>query len=82
MNRCSKPLTAESEIRAEEARQAGTLSMLDGELFCECGERVGAVSRPWMEGPKGGRLTPTPHFPKKISRKPVNPSDKSGYYKS
>jgi hypothetical protein len=81
MDYCSKPLTAQSQARAEEAKHANTLSMLDGELLCECGEQVGARPRPWMDGPKGGPLVPTLHNPKKVSRKLVNPSGKSGYYK-
>ena len=81
MDYCSKPLTAQSQERAEKAKQADTLSTLDGELLCECGEHVGARPRPWMDGPKGGALVPTLHYPKKFSRKPVNPSGKSGYYK-
>jgi hypothetical protein len=78
---CSKPLTAQSQARAEKAEQDGSLSMLEGELFCECGERVGARHRPWMDGPMGGPLVPTLHYPQKFLRKLVNPSGKPGYYK-
>jgi 1,6-anhydro-N-acetylmuramate kinase len=81
MDYCSKPLTAQSQARAEQAKQTDTLFTLEGELLCECGEHVGARSTPWMYGPQGGPLAPTLHYPKKISRKPVNPSGKSGYYK-
>lgn len=81
MDYCSKPLTAQSQARAEEAERAGTLDTLEGELLCECGERVGARHRPWMDGPNGGPLAPSLHHPKKIARKRVNPSGKSGYYK-
>jgi hypothetical protein len=72
MEHCSKPLTAQSEALAEEANQVGRLSSTDGELHCECGERVSACRKPWMDGPKGGRWWPTPHYPKKYSRKPAN----------
>jgi hypothetical protein len=81
MDHCSKTLTAHSQALAEKAEESGTLFLLDGELYCECGARVGAHRRPQMDGPNGGRLWPTLHYPKKISRKPENPYDKSGYYK-
>jgi hypothetical protein len=76
------PLTAQSQARAEKAEQDGTLSMQEcDELLCECGERVGAIRKPWMGGPNGAPLVPTPHYPKKFPRKLVNPSGKPGYYK-
>ena len=79
---CSKPLTAQSQAQAEKAEQDGTLSMQEcDELLCECGERVGAVRKPWMGGPNGAPLVPTLHYPKKFPRKLVNPSGKPGYYK-
>jgi hypothetical protein len=78
---CSKSLTAQSQARAEKAEQESDLSMLEGELLCECGERVGARHRPWLDGPIGGPLAPTLHYPKKFPRKLVNPSGKPGYYK-
>lgn len=79
---CSKPLTAESQAQAENAERNGTLSMQEcNELLCECGERVGAVRKPWMGGPNGAPLVPTLHYPKIFPRKLVNPSGKPGYYK-
>jgi len=65
---CSKPLTAQSQALAEKAEQNGTLPTLESELRCECGERVGARRRPWMDGPKGGPLVPTLHYPHKAPR--------------
>jgi len=68
-DKCSQPLTSESQARAEKAELDGTLSMLDGELYCECGERVGARRKPpWMGGPKGSSLAPTSHYPHKSPR--------------
>lgn len=64
MEHCSKPLVAQSEALAEEANQAGRLSSTEGELYCECGERVSACRKPWMDGPTGGRWWPTRHYPK------------------
>jgi len=81
MDNCSKSLTAQSQAIAEKAEEGGTLTLLEGELYCECGARVGAHRKPWMDGPNGGPLWPTMHYPKKFSRKPANPSGKSGYYK-
>lgn len=75
---CSKPLTAQSQARARKAKQDGTLSMLEGELFCECGERVGARRRPWMDGSLGGPLAPTLHYPREA---PLPPARKRGTYK-
>lgn len=78
---CSKSLTAQSQAHAAKAEQDGTLR--EDELLdeCECGERVGARRRPWMDGPNGGPLVPTLHYPHKFPRKLVNPSGKPGYYK-
>ena len=78
---CSKPLAAQSQARAEKAEQDGDLSRLEGQLLCECGESVGARHTPWMDGPMGGPLVPTLHYPKKVPRKLVNPSGKPGFYK-
>lgn len=76
---CSKPLRTQSQTIA--ASQTGDLSTLDGKLLCECGEYVGARTKPWMDGPKGGRLWPTAHYPKKLVRRLANPSGKPGYNK-
>ena len=65
---CSKPLTTQSQALAEKAEQERTLSTLEGGLLCECGERVGARHRPWMDGPMGGSLVPTLHYPHKAPR--------------
>src|SRR6202046_3274131 len=46
---CSKPLTAKSRFRAEEAQQDGTLILLERILRCECGARVGARWAPTGE---------------------------------
>lgn len=54
---CSKPLTAKSRSRAEEAERDGTLILLESILRCECGARVGARCS------ATGVLTPTRHFP-------------------
>jgi hypothetical protein len=82
MERCSKPLTPQSQALAEEASETGRLSSLEGELYCECGERVSACRKPWMDGPQGGRWWPSDHHPKKLFHKPTNPSGKPGYNKS
>lgn len=71
MDYCYKPLTSESQARAEKAEQDGTLDMLEGELRCECGAHVGALRKPWMDGPKGGPLHPTNHSPYKPPRPPA-----------
>ena len=78
---CSKPLRTQSQTIAENASQTGELFTLDGKLLCECGEHVGARTKPWMDGLKGGGLWPTPHYPKKLVRRLANPSLKPGYYK-
>jgi len=67
---CSKPLTAESLARAEKAEQDGRLALED-DLRCECGARVSACHMPWLDGPKGGRLHPTNHYPHKEPRRPA-----------
>jgi hypothetical protein len=54
---CSKPLSAKSHFRAEEAQRDGTLILLERILQCECGARVGARLSP------AGQLIPTRHFP-------------------
>ena len=54
-NLCTKPLTAKSRSRAEEAVREGTLILLEGTLCCECGARVGARYSP------PGVLIPTRH---------------------
>jgi hypothetical protein len=81
MDHCYMRLTSESQVRAQKAEQDGTLHLLAGELLCECGAHVGAVRKPHLDGPKGGPLHPTSHYPHKAPRKRVNPSGKSGYYK-
>jgi hypothetical protein len=81
MNHCSRPLTPESQASAEKAELDGSLDMLDGELRCECGAHVGAIRTPWTDGPKGGPLHPTLHYPQKAPHKQVNPSGKPGNYK-
>lgn len=42
--------------------------MLEDRLFCQCGAPVGALRKPWMDGPKGGPLHPTLHYPHKRPR--------------
>lgn len=81
MEHCSKPLTSQSQALAEKAEKDDNLSQLDGELYCECRARVGAVRKPWLDGPNGGPLRPTTHYPKAISRKPENPSGKANFRK-
>jgi hypothetical protein len=68
---CSMPLTAQSQERAQQEEKDGDLSTLEGKLTCECGARVGARRRPWMDGPKGGPLAPTLHYPRKAPRPPA-----------
>jgi hypothetical protein len=58
---CSKPLTATSRSRAEEAERHGTLILLERILRCECGARVG-TRRTAM-----GLLIPSRHFPYKAA---------------
>ena len=58
---CSKPLSAKSRSRAEEAQQDGTLILLERILRCECGARVGARSSP------AGELVPTRHIPREVT---------------
>lgn len=71
MDHCSRPLTSESQTRAQKAEQDGTLDMLAGELHCECGAHVGAVRKPYLDGPRGGPLHPTTHSPYKPPRPPA-----------
>jgi hypothetical protein len=61
MDYCSKLLTSESQDRAAKAEKDGTLDRLD-DLVCECHARVGAVRKPWMDGPNGGPLRPKDHY--------------------
>jgi hypothetical protein len=58
---CSKPLTAKSRSRAEEAQQDGTLILLERILRCECGARVGARCSP------AGELVPSRHLPREAT---------------
>ena len=37
-------LTSESQVKAQEAEQDGTLDTLEGRLRCECGAHVGVIS--------------------------------------
>jgi hypothetical protein len=71
MNRCSSPLTAQSQERALKAEIEGNLDILDGQLRCECGAHVGAIRKPHLEGPNGGRLHPTLHYAPKPERQPA-----------
>jgi hypothetical protein len=68
MNHCYLPLASESQALAQKAEQDGTLGMLEGVLHCECGARVGALRKPYLDGPKGGPLHPTTHSPYKPPR--------------
>ena len=80
MDHCSRPLTSDSQARALKAEQDGKLPTLAGELRCECGAHVGAVRKPHLDGPKGGPLHPTLHYPDKPTRSPArkrNPFPKS-----
>lgn len=54
-----------------QAEQDFVLDTLDGFLRCECGAAVGAIRKPHMDGPKGGPLHPTLHYPAKPA-KPYN----------
>ena len=63
MDHCSKPLKAESQARALKAEAEGNLDALYGQLYCECGEPVGAVRKPYLDGPNGGSLRTTSHYP-------------------
>jgi len=76
---CSKPLTPESQARAEKAERDGRLARED-DLRCECGARVGAIRKAYLDGPKCGPLHPTLHYP----AKPTKPygSGKRGLSKS
>jgi len=65
MDHCSKPLMPESQARAQQAEQDGILDTLEDLLRCECGAHVGAIRKPHMDGPKGGPLHPTRHYPAK-----------------
>jgi hypothetical protein len=65
---CSKSLKTESRLRAEKAELDGALSTVDGELLCECGAHVGSISKPHLDGPKGGPLHPTRHYPAKPNK--------------
>jgi hypothetical protein len=65
MDHCSKPLMPESQARAQQAEQDGELDTLEDLLRCECGAHVGAIRKPHMDGPKGGPLHPTQHYPAK-----------------
>ena len=76
MDHCSKPLTAYSQELANKAEQEGTLILLDGRLYCECGERGTAYRKPTTNG-STGQWHLTLHYPKKHYPQPGNPSGKS-----
>lgn len=73
---CSSPVTKYSQALADKAESEGTLIQLDGQLYCECGERGSAYRKPTTNGSVGDKWYLTLHYPKKISLKPVNPSGK------
>ncbi len=51
-----------------EGKQDGELGTLEDLLRCECGAHVGAIRKPHMDGPKGGPLHPTLHYPAKPTK--------------
>jgi hypothetical protein len=61
MNYCTRPLRADSQALAQEAERIGVLDEFHG--YCECEALVGAVRKPHLDGPKGGPLHPTDHYP-------------------
>lgn len=72
---CYGALTEESRKRAAGAQIHATLPLLDGQLFCECGQRVGA-----RESKEGSRLKPWPR-PHERYRKPPRTTGKHGFEK-
>lgn len=82
MDHCYMPLMPDSQERAQEAEHEDILDTLENLLRCECGAHVGAIRKPYLDGPNGGPLHPTSHYPAKPVRRHGNgkrgPSKSSG----
>lgn len=67
---CSKRLRPDSLERAEKAQSDGMLFLVDDQLLCECGARVGA-----RQSPMGTYLEPSLHYPYKRPPSPPRKRD-------